>query len=100
MVTPGQAQAIAELGPFALFVFITAFAMVGLWRRWIVLGWFYDQERTGRITAETQALLNAEALKTTNTALVAAMKELAGVKRETRGLRDELRAALSRLPDG
>jgi hypothetical protein len=99
--TPGQAQEIASLGSFALFVLITLFAGVALWRRWIVLGWFFDQERSGRLTAETQATRNVEALEATNTVLAGALKELASLRREMRGLRDEVRrSVVSRTPDG
>ena len=102
MPTIGQAQEIASLGSFALFVLMTLFAGVALWRRWIVLGWFYDQERTARLTAETQATRNAEALEATSAALAGTLKEIAGLKREVRGYRDDLlrRGLVSRHPDG
>lgn len=101
MPTPGQAQEIASLGSFALFVLVTLFAGVALWRRWIVLGWFFDQERSGRLTAETQATRNAEALEATNTVLAGTLKEMVSLRREMRGLRDEVRrSVVSRPPDG
>jgi hypothetical protein len=98
--SPGAASEIAGLSAFALFVFLTGFASVALWRRWIVLGFFYDMERQGRTIAETQAVRNAEALEATSKALVAAMKEIAGLRRDVRLLRDELRPVVSRRPDG
>ena len=100
MPTPGQAQEIANLGPFALFVFLTILGVVALYRKWIVLGWIYDQERQGRLNAETQALRTAEALEATNTSVISMVKELAVVRRELRGVRDELRTALSGRVDG
>jgi hypothetical protein len=100
MPTPAEADAIARLSAFALFVLLTMFAGVALWRRWIVLGWFYDQERAQRVTAETQASRNAEALEANNVAMAQQSKvigdqanELAGVRRELRELRTELRRA-------
>lgn len=98
MPTPEQADAISRLGAFALFVLGTMFLGTALWRRWLVLGWFYDQERTGRVTAETQATRNAEALEANNVVLAkqaevvaTQAKDIAGLRREVRTLRDELR---------
>ena len=56
-------QALADLGGFALFLFVVVSAAIGLHRRWIVPGWIYQQERDARQKAETQALRNAEALE-------------------------------------
>lgn len=97
LLTPDQARTIAELSPFALFVFITVFIGVGLYRRWWVFGWLYLQERDGRVTAETQAERNADALEANNVAMGAQSsvmaqqaRELAGLRREIRELRNEL----------
>lgn len=104
MPTPADAEAITQLGTFALFVFLTMFAGIALWRRWIVLGYFYTEEKTARMTAETQATRNADALDSNNTlmaeqALVmkaqveqiaAQSRELAGLRRDLKALRDDL----------
>jgi hypothetical protein len=91
MPTPAQAQEIASLGAFALFVLITLFGAIALWRRWLVLGWLYDQERSARVIAETQAERNADALEANTRALAETLREITAVRREMRVLRDEFR---------
>ena len=63
MPSPEVAQALADLGGFALFIFTVIFAVVALYRQWIVPGWIYRQEREAREKADTQATRNAEALE-------------------------------------
>ena len=63
MPSPELAQSLADLGGFALFLFTVTVAAVGLWKQWWVPGWLWRSERDARITAETQALRNAEALQ-------------------------------------
>jgi len=63
VASPESVQALADLGGFALFLFVVTGAAIGLHRRWIVPGWIYQQERDARQKAETQALRNAEALE-------------------------------------
>ena len=62
MLDPSFARALADIGGFALFLFGVIVAGVGLWRRWWVPGWMYQQERDARLVAETQAVRNAEML--------------------------------------
>lgn len=59
----GLGQAAADLGGFALFLAVVIVAAGGLWRKWWVPGWLYQQEVDARKVAETQATRNAEALE-------------------------------------
>lgn len=43
-------------------ILIVLVVAVGLYRRWWVPGWLYQQERDERVKAETAALRNAETL--------------------------------------
>jgi hypothetical protein len=61
--SPELAAQLSDLGGFALFLLFVLTAAVGLWKQWWVPGWLYRQERDARLTAETQALRNADALQ-------------------------------------
>ena len=63
MIDPALGQQLADLGGFALFLLVVVTAAVGLFRQWWVPGWVYRAERDARLTAETQATRNAEALQ-------------------------------------
>lgn len=63
MPTPELAKALSDLGGFALFIFGVIVLAVALYRRWLVLGWVYDQEREARLSAESEARQNAAVLK-------------------------------------
>lgn len=62
MLTPELGKALSDIGGFALFILVVLVAAVGLYRRWWVPGWLYDQERQARLVAEAQAERNATAL--------------------------------------
>lgn len=94
-MTPETADALSRLSAFAIFVFLTGLAGLGLYRRWWVLGWIYDQERAARLNAETQALRNVEALEASGAATSGLVKELVAVRRELKGVRDDLRKLVS-----
>jgi hypothetical protein len=94
-LTPETADALSRLSAFAIFVFLTGLAGLGLYRRWWVLGWIYDQERAARLNAETQALRNVEALEASGAATSGLVKELVAVRRELKGVRDDLRKLVS-----
>lgn len=53
---------ISDAGGWAVFAFaVFGIALAG-YKRWIVPGWIYDQERDQRAKAEIQAERNSEAL--------------------------------------
>lgn len=56
------AKSIQDLGLAGIIVLIVLVATIGAARQWYVFGWLYRQEREARITAETQAVRNAESL--------------------------------------
>lgn len=56
------ARSIQDLGLAGIIVLIALVAVIGAARQWYVFGWIYRQERDARITAETQAVRNAESL--------------------------------------
>jgi hypothetical protein len=89
--TPAQAQEIANLGAFGLFVFVVIFVGAGLYRRWWVPGWVWEQDRAARIVAETQAERTVVALEANSRALAEAVREVAALRREMRAHRDEFR---------
>jgi hypothetical protein len=59
----GLGSAAADVGGFALFLAVVIVVAAGLWRKWWVPGWLYQQEVDARKIAETQATRNAEALE-------------------------------------
>ena len=82
MIDPALGQQLADLGGFALFLLVVVVAAVGLQRQWIVPGWVYRQEREARLTAETQATRNAEALQKLARAVSREPRRLTALERE------------------
>jgi hypothetical protein len=77
MPTPEQVRELVDSGGFALFVFTVIAGVIGLWRRIVVFGWFFDQERASRMRAEAE-----------NRTLVVSLARMTG---ELKALRDELK---------
>ncbi len=63
MISPDFAAQLANAGGWTVTVFIIAIAGIGIYRRWIVPGWIYEQERADREKAEVQAQRNSELLE-------------------------------------
>jgi len=64
------AQSIQDLGLAGMLILGVVVSLVGAARGWYVFGFIYRQEREARITAETQAVRNAESLAKSSEAYV------------------------------
>lgn len=62
MISPELGKALADLGGFALFLLVVVVAAVGLYKRWFVPGWIYEQEREARLQAEADLRANNSTL--------------------------------------
>lgn len=82
MIDPALGQQLADLGGFALFLLTVVIAAVGLFRQWWVPGWVFLAEREARLTAETQATRNAEALQKLARAVSREPRRLTAVERD------------------
>jgi hypothetical protein len=52
--SPDQIKALSDLGGFALFLATIILAVLGIWRRWVVPGWLFDEEHRARVSAELE----------------------------------------------
>jgi hypothetical protein len=81
------ASSIQDLGLAGMLILVSVVAVIGSAKGWFVFGWIYRQEREARITAETQAVRNAESLAKASEAYVELSKsydELAKVYADLR----------------
>lgn len=83
--TPEELKQLADAGGFVLFLLAVVGGTVGIWRRWVVPGWFYDQEHEARMRAEAEN----RTLSVTAARLTGEMAALRGeLKRERDSRRD------------
>ena len=81
------ASSIQDLGLAGMLILVSVVAVIGSAKGWFVFGWIYRQEREARITAETQAVRNAESLAKASEAYIELSKSYSEIAKSYADLR-------------